>query len=141
MRVIPQYLKVHDDARGSVVAVPRRWQQVRKDWWNYLKQACVIYDEQDEPPLKLQVKDVICKVEIDIFWAIAKQVAIDFWCWFHDREVYHQPRIDIDILVLIANKLSEYAKNQPWVKGEFILVRMYGLASNMQRELVNVISE
>ncbi len=30
-----------------------------KDWWNYLKKACVIYDEQDEPPLKLQVKDVI----------------------------------------------------------------------------------
>ena len=55
MRVIPQYLKVHDEARGSVVAVPRRWQQVRKDWWNYLKQSCVIYDEQDEPPLKLQV--------------------------------------------------------------------------------------
>ena len=36
------------------------------------KQACVIYDEQNEPPLKLQVKDVICKVEIDVFWAIAK---------------------------------------------------------------------
>ena len=36
------------------------------------KQACVIYDKQNEPPLKLQVKDVICKVEIDVFWAIAK---------------------------------------------------------------------
>jgi hypothetical protein len=64
------------------------------------------------------VKDVICKVEICVLRAIAKQVAIDFWCWFHDREVYHQPRIDNDILVLIADKLSEYAENQPWGGGE-----------------------
>jgi hypothetical protein len=36
-------------------------------------------------------------------------VAIDFWYWFWALEVYPQPRIDKDILVLIANKLSEYA--------------------------------
>ena len=53
-------------------------------------------------------------MEIDVLQAIAKQVAIDFWYWFHDREVYPQPRIDNDILVLIADKLSEYAENQPW---------------------------
>ena len=49
-----------------------------------------------------------------VLWAIAKQVGIDFWCWSHDREVYPQPRIDNDILVLIADRLSEYAENQPW---------------------------
>ena len=49
-----------------------------------------------------------------VLWAIAKQVAIDFWCQSHDRDVYPQPRIDNDILVLIADKLSEYAENQPW---------------------------
>ncbi len=69
--------------------------------------------KKDEPPLKLQVKDIICKVEIDVLRAIATQVAIDFWSWFLDREVYPQPRIDNDILVLIADKLSEYAENQP----------------------------
>ncbi len=69
--------------------------------------------KKDELPLKLQVKDIICKVKIDVLRAIAKQVAIDFWCWSHDREVYPQPRIDNDILVLIADKLSEYAKTQP----------------------------
>ncbi len=77
-----------------------------KDWWDYLK--------KDELPLKLQVNDIICKVEIDVLWAIAKQVTIDFWCWSHDRKVYPQRRIDNDILVLIADKLSEYAKNQLW---------------------------
>ncbi len=69
---------------------------------------------KDEPPLKLQVKDITCKVEIDVLRAITKQVAIDFWYWFPDREVYPQPRIDNNVLVLIADKLSEYAKNQPW---------------------------
>ncbi len=38
----------------------------------------------------------------------------DCWCWYHDREVYHQPRIDNNILVLIVDKLSEYGENQPW---------------------------
>ena len=87
------------------MSLPQKY-ALQKDWWNYLKKVRVTYDEQDETPLKLQVKDVICKVEIDVFWAIAKQVAIDFWCWYHDREVYDQPRIDNDILVLIANTLS-----------------------------------
>ena len=54
-------------------------------------------------------------MEIVVLRAIAKQVAIDSWCWCHDREVYRpQPRIDNDILVPIADKLSEYAENQPW---------------------------
>ena len=42
----------------------------------------------------------------------------DRWCWYHDREVHHQPMIDNNILVLIANKLSEYVENQPGGGGE-----------------------
>ena len=80
-----------------------------EDWWDYVKKARVILDEDDEPPLKLQVKEVICNVEFDVLRAIALQVAIDFWYWFWALEVYPQPSIDKDILVLIANKLSEYA--------------------------------
>ena len=80
-----------------------------EDWWDYVKKARVILGEDDEPPLKLQVKEVICNVEFDVLRAILLQVAIDFWYWFWALEVYPQPRIDKDILVLIANKLSEYA--------------------------------
>ncbi len=66
-------------------------------------------DEDDEPPLKLQVKEVICNVEFDVLRAIALQVNIDFRNWFWAVKVYPQPIIDKDILVLIANNLSEYA--------------------------------
>ena len=84
--------------RQFVMSVPQKC-ALWKDWWDYLK--------KDEPPLKLQVKDIICKVEIVVLRAIAKQVAIDSWCWCHDREVYcPQPRIDNDILVPIDDKLS-----------------------------------
>ena len=80
-----------------------------KDWWDYVKKARVILVKMMSPPLKLQVKEVICNVEFDVLRAIALQVAIDFWNWFWALKVYSQPRIDKDILVLIANKLSEYA--------------------------------
>lgn len=80
-----------------------------EDWWDYVKKARVILDEDDEPPLKLQVKEVICNAELDVLRAIAIQVLIDFWNWFWAFPVYPQPRIDRDILVLIADKLSEYA--------------------------------
>ena len=80
-----------------------------KDWWDYVKKARVILDEDNEPPHKLQAKEVICNVEFDVLRAIALQVAIDFWNWFWALKVYSQPRIDKDILVLIANKLSDYA--------------------------------
>ena len=80
-----------------------------KDWWDYVKEARVILVKMMSPPLKLQVKEVICNVEFDVLRTVALQVAIDFWYWFWALEVYPQPRIDKDILVLIANKLSEYA--------------------------------
>ena len=53
------------------MSLPQKY-ALQKDWWNYLKKVRVTYDEQDETPLKLQVKDIICKVEIDVFRAIAK---------------------------------------------------------------------
>ena len=80
-----------------------------EDWWEYIKKARVIVDEDDEPPLKLQVKEVISNVDFDVLCAIALQVNIDFWNWFWAVKVYPKPSIDKDILVLIANKLSEYA--------------------------------
>ena len=52
------------------------------------------------------------------FGLLQNKVAVDFWCWYHDREVHHQPMIDNNILVLIANKLSEYVENQPGGGGE-----------------------
>ncbi len=80
-----------------------------EDWWEYIKKARVILDEDDEPPLKLQVKEVISNVEFVVLRAIALQVNIDFRNWFWAVKVYPKPIIDKDILVLIANNLSEYA--------------------------------
>ena len=80
-----------------------------EDWWEYIKKARVILDEDDEPLLKLQVNEVISNVEFDVLRAIALQVNIDFRNWFWAVNVYPKPSIDKDILVLIANKLSEYA--------------------------------
>jgi hypothetical protein len=94
--------------RQFAMSLPQKY-ALWKDWWDYVKKARVILGEDDEPPLKLQVKEVICNVEFDVLRAILLQVAIDFWYWFWALEVYPQPRIDKDILVLIANKLSEYA--------------------------------
>jgi hypothetical protein len=49
-----------------------------KDWWDYVKKARVILVKMMSPPLKLQVKEVICNVEFDVLCTIALQVAIDF---------------------------------------------------------------